>query len=228
MRQRLADYKVFWREFRQTFHTTGSVIPSGPGLSRALASQVDSCPQPRRILECGPGTGAVTAYLVDKLGPDDQLDLVELNERFADVLRQRFETDPKWQKVASQVRVLNIPLQELEATAEYARIVSGLPLSNFSCELVEEIFYHYHRVAAPGAMLSFFEYVAVRKMKALWSNRTERIRLSGIDRIFEREFSDWEVSKQCILANVSPAWVHHLRMPGGFVESQPQVALAAT
>lgn len=228
MRQRLADYKVFWREFRDTFHTTGSVIPSGPSLARALASEVKPGTKPSKILEAGPGTGAVTACLVERLGPEDQLDLVELNERFVEVLQQRFETDPKWNRVANQVRILNIPLQELPGTAEYDRIVSGLPLSNFSCELVEELFQHYHRVAAPRAMLSFFEYIAVRKVKALWSSRPERLRLSGIDRIFHREFSSWEISKQCILPNVSPAWVHHLQMPGGVSQPEPELLVAAT
>lgn len=228
MRQRLADYKVFWREFRDTFHTTGSVIPSGPSLARALASRVEPDAAPKRILEAGPGTGAVTAYLVEKLGPEDQLDLVELNERFAEVLERRLEIDPKWQRVSDRVRVLNVPLQDLPGTADYDRIVSGLPLSNFSCELVDEIFHHYHRLAAPQSMLSFFEYIAVRKVKSLWSSRSERLRLSGIDRIFKREFSAWEVSKQCILPNVAPAWVHHLQMPGGATQTEPEPAVAAT
>ena len=228
MRQRLSDYKVFLREFRDTFYTTGSVIPSSPALARALASQLGPCPQPRRILEAGPGTGAVTAYIVEKLGPEDTLDIVEFNERFAQLLEQRFQQDPKWQRVAHQVRVLNMPVQEIEGTGIYDRIVSGVPHSNFPCDLVEEIFFHYHRVAAPQSILSFFEYVAVRKVKALWSSREERLRLAGIDRIFSREFSAWEKSKQCILPNLSPAWVHHLQLPGGLPEPTPAVAAAAT
>ena len=34
---------------------------------------------PRRILECGPGTGAVTAEIVRQLRPGDQLDILEIN-----------------------------------------------------------------------------------------------------------------------------------------------------
>lgn len=40
MRQRWADYRVFWREFRQQYHTTGAVLPSGRALARALVHYV--------------------------------------------------------------------------------------------------------------------------------------------------------------------------------------------
>ncbi len=227
MRQRLADYQVFWREFRQTFHTTGSVLPSGSALGRALASQVVPNDAPHRILEAGPGTGAVTGHILERLGPADQLDLVELNERFADVLRTRLENDDLWRGAADRVRVWNMPLEQLEASQQYSVIVSGLPLTNFSCDVVEAIFAQFHRLAAKGAMLSFFEYVAIRKAKALWSKRNERRRLAVIDRIFTREFGRWETGRQCVAANVPPAWVHHLQLPGNSAPRSSQLMDAA-
>ena len=32
-----ANYRLFWQEFRRTFHSTGAVLPSGRALCRALA-----------------------------------------------------------------------------------------------------------------------------------------------------------------------------------------------
>lgn len=214
MRQRLADYRLFWREFRQTYHSTGAVLPSGRALSRALASRLGSSPRPQRILEVGPGTGAVTGHIVAQLGPQDQLDLVELNARFAAALRQRLKSDTTWREVAERVRVFEMPIEQLAVDQPYDAIVSGLPLNNFSCGLVEQILQQFHRLAAPQARLSFFEYVAVRKAKALVTNRAERRRLSGIERLLRREFRAWEVDRQRVWANVPPAWVHHLRLPG--------------
>jgi len=214
MRQRLEDYRLFWREFRQTFHSTGAVLPSGRSLARGLASRVGKADQPQRILEVGPGTGPVTGQIISRLGPNDQLDLIELNERFASVLQKRLEEDPLWQPVADRVRVLQMPVEEVEATGCYDVIVSGLPLNNFSCELVQAILAQFHRLAAPEASLSFFEYVAVRKAKSLLSKHEERRRLTGIEVLLRREFDAWEVGRQCVLANVPPAWVHHLCLPG--------------
>ena len=56
--------------------TVGTVCPSSPMLSRALAEVVDAAPQPRRILEVGPGTGPVTREILRKLGPRDVLDII--------------------------------------------------------------------------------------------------------------------------------------------------------
>ncbi|MCG8449049.1 MAG: methyltransferase domain-containing protein [Pirellulales bacterium] len=214
MRQRLAEYRLFWREFRQTFESTGAVLPSGRSLAQALASRVGTGEGPQRILEVGPGTGAVTNHVISRLRPDDHLDLVELNPRFADALRARLANESRWRQVVERVRVLEMPMEELGAEQPYDAIVSGLPLNNFSCESVRKILQQFHHLAAPQAQLSFFEYIAIRKAKALCSKLAERRRLSGIEQLLYREFASWQVARQCVLANVPPAWVHHLCLPG--------------
>ena len=211
MGARFKEYQVFWREFRQTFHTTGAVLPSGRNLCKALASQVGRDELPRRVLEVGPGTGAVTTEIIRRLGPNDRLDLVELNARFAATLRDRLASEPNWQKVANRVRVLEMPIEQLPSDEKYECIVSGLPLNNFSCDFVEQVLSHFHKLAAEGCTLSFFEYVAIRKAKALVSSSSERTRLLGIEKLLNDEFANWEFARQCVLANVPPAWVHHLR-----------------
>jgi len=218
MGQRLSDYRLFWREFRQTFHSTGAILPSGRSLSLALASKVGCSNEGQRVLEVGAGTGAVTGQIISRLGADDQLDLVELNERFAEVLNDRLQHDESWRAVAERVRVLQMPIEkineELGDDCRYDVIVSGLPLNNFSCEVVEQILAQFHRLAATGASLSFFEYVAIRKAKSLCSKQAERRRLNGIESLLERELGAWEVDRKCVLTNVPPAWVHHLELPG--------------
>lgn len=217
----MAEYRIFWREFRQTFHSTGAVLPSGRRLARALAGRVANGQQPQRVLEVGPGTGAVTGHIIERLGPEDRLDLVELNERFADVLRQRLEVEPTWRTVADRVRVIEMPVEQLDAESTYNAIVSGLPLNNFSCDMVRQIFAKFHRLAAEQARLSFFEYVAVRKAKSLFCKPHERRRLFGIERLLAKECAQWGVGRHCILTNTPPAWVHHLKLPGeSRVESQ--------
>jgi hypothetical protein len=64
---------------------------------------------------------------------------------------------------------------------------------------------------AAGGTLSFFEYVAVRKAKSLISARSERQRLGEIGRIFEKVLGHHELRRDFVLANVTPAWVHHVR-----------------
>ena len=146
MRQRLADYRVFWRQFRDAYHTTGAVLPSGRGLSPALAPissatmsaiQRTGSPRPRRILEVGPGTGAVTAQIARDMRPDDQLTLVERNEEFVGYLREQLNSQAAFQPARDRIQLVHSSVEDLPDDEPYDLIISGLPLNNFSIELVD-------------------------------------------------------------------------------------------
>lgn len=204
--------KLFFAEFIRNFHTTGAILPSGRFLSAALARFVSQEGGGRRILEVGPGTGAVTGHLVSAMKPGDTLDLVELNDSFVAALRERFASDPPFQAVADRARVLHCPIEELSESEPYDVIVSGLPLNNFSVATVEQILGVIQRLAKPGATLSFFEYIAIRKAKTLISRGEERQRLQGIDATLRKLLDGRELKCDWIWLNVPPAWVHHVRL----------------
>ena len=224
----LNDWRLFFQEYLRNFHHTGAVSPSSRFLAAALARQVAAGnggsgnaesgnggrtkSEPRRVLEVGPGTGAVTGRIVASLGPEDCFDLIEWNERFVDCLRRRFETDPAWKAVADRVRVIHGPVQDLPREGAYRAIVSGLPLNNFAVADVEQIVSAFRGLLAPGGTLSFFEYVAVRPARALISGRAERQRLKGIGRVLDEILSKHEFRRDCIWPNLPPAWVHHVRL----------------
>lgn len=213
MQTRFAEYKLFFREFLWNFHTTGAVLPSGPWLASALVHFVDQpAVSPRRILEIGPGTGAVTRRIVAALGPHDQLDLVELNGNFVRALNHRFATEPAFQAVAPRSRVLHCPLEELPHGTRYDLIISGLPLNNFAAGQVKRILRSIGQLANPGSTFSFFEYIAVRPARAIVSGRSERLRLRGIGRTLGRLLDGSEIRRDWIWPNLPPAWVHHVRM----------------
>jgi phospholipid N-methyltransferase len=212
MRRRIGENVLFFREFVRNFHTTGAVLPSGRFLAAALARFVDQQPgEPRRILEVGPGTGAVTGRIIRGMGPSDQLDLVELNESFVRRLEGRFQSEPKFQAVSDRARVLHCPVEELPRSQGYEVIVSGLPLNNFSVADVERILAALAALLAPGGTLSFFEYIAVRSARAMVSGRAERARLQGIGRVLRGLLDGHEIRRDAVWLNVPPAWVHHVR-----------------
>jgi phospholipid N-methyltransferase len=225
MRQEWADYWVFLREFRRTFENTGAVSPSGTALSAALARYVregkapSPCPLPngegiqsgRRILEVGPGTGAVTGHIVRAMRTDDRLDLVERNDEFVARLRERLQSDDALRPCAARIALHHAGVEELPEDRPYDVIVSGLPLNNFSVAFVEQLLAKLGRLLAPGGTLSFFEYVAVRRVKAALGRSAERERLRGIGRLLGELLEAHEIRRDRVLANVPPAWVHHVR-----------------
>lgn len=211
----MRDHISFFREFRRQFHTTGAVAPSSRYLGRALSSQLADGAAPRRILEVGPGTGAVTRQIIRRLRPDDRFDLVELNEAFVRHLEGRFTGDREFAAVRSQCQVHHCPLEELEADGQYDCIVSGLPLNNFAPDVVQSIFDRLLELLAPGGTLSYFEYMFVRNMRRMTSGAAERQRLAGLDAIIGPVLTEMRFRRDWIFLNMPPAWVQHLRLPEG-------------
>ena len=236
MQQQWADYRVFWREFRRTFHTTGAVLPSGRALSRALTRYVrephvakflrnseaavsERLPYVgRRILEVGPGTGAVTAHIIRDMRSHDRLTLVERNDQFVARLRDRIANDAAFQPIAGQIELIHAGVEELPDDQPYDLIISGLPLNNFPVPFVELLVAKLRRLLAGHGTLSFFEYIAVRRAKALLSRQAERERLRGIDRLLRELLAANEIHRDRVMTNIPPAWVHHVRFTAGSTE----------
>ena len=209
----MSEYGLFFREYLRNFHTTGAILPSGRQLARALSRYAAQPSSPsRRIMEVGPGTGAVTRQIISVMQPLDRLDLVELNDSFVERLASRMKTDPHFQPAADRTRILHCPVQELPGDGKYDVIISGLPLNNFSAELVQKILQILLDLLAPGGTLSFFEYIAMRRMKAVVSGPSERRRLRGVASAMQEAFEGHEIRRDAVWRNVPPAWVHHLRV----------------
>jgi phospholipid N-methyltransferase len=222
---RWSDARLFFREFRRNFHTTGAILPSGRRLAAALARfAAEPADRPRRILEVGPGTGAVTRRLVEVLGPQDRLDLVELNASFVACLRRRLQTEPAFQAVADRTRVLHGPVEDLPAAEKYDLVVSGLPLNNFAVDDVRRIVAVMTGLLEPGGTLSFFEYIALRRFKTLLSRRQERARLRGVGQVMSALLTRGEIRRDGVWLNVPPAWVHHVRVGKAGEDSATVVA----
>lgn len=210
MKRRLDDYRVFLREFRRNFRTTGAVLPSGRALGRALARHVRESAGAKRILEVGPGTGSVTVQIVCDMGDQDRLDLVELNDEFVSRLEQRFAQEALFQGVAGRTRVLHQSIADMPPGEPYDLVISGLPLNNFSVAEVQQLLDGLVNHVRPGGILSFFEYIAVRNAKALLSGPSDRQRLRGIGQTLNRMFQEHTTRRQWVWPNVPPAWVHHV------------------
>lgn len=207
----MRDHIVFFRQFRERFETTGAVAPSSRFLAGAMTAPLRKRNGPARILEVGPGTGAVTRKIVQSLRPDDRFDMVELNETFAALLDQRFQQDRQFLPAAACSQVHVCPLQQFQSDAPYDFILSGLPLNNFPADLVREVFDCYFRLLAPGGVLSYFEYMYVRPIRKLVAKSPEKERLVSLDGIISPLLAQHRFKRDWVFVNVPPAWVQHLR-----------------
>jgi phosphatidylethanolamine/phosphatidyl-N-methylethanolamine N-methyltransferase len=102
---------------------TGAIAPSGPALSRLMASYTDPNSD-LPLLELGPGTGVVTAALIEHGIDAEKIVAVEYNPSFCNLLRERFDG----------VTVVRGDAYDLAATlpadrsGPFSAVVSSLPL----------------------------------------------------------------------------------------------------
>jgi phosphatidylethanolamine/phosphatidyl-N-methylethanolamine N-methyltransferase len=203
------ECRQFYRQFRDQYHTTGSIMPSSRALARAMTRPMRLMHEPRRILEVGPGTGAVTAEIFRQLRPGDQFDIVEINGDFVAFLRSRFAAElRRWQ---DQCRIIHAPLQEVPGEHVYDFMISGLPLNNFSLDLVADIYRSYERLLKPAGTLTCFEYVWIRAMKMPCVQESERARLTTLTNYLEEKIRRYQIDEEIVMLNVPPAVARHLR-----------------
>ena len=208
------DRLAFFRQVRENYDTIGAIAPSSRFFARTqvkpLAKLKARTDRPVRVLEVGPGTGAVTRQIVRLLDPGDTFDLVEINPVFVNLLEGLFINDPEFSRLCDASTVHAIPLQEFTAENPYDIIVSGLPMNNFSPELVEELFEVYFRLLHPEGSLSYYEYMYVRQMRKLVSSRAARGRVNAVSKIMKRHCRQRRTRTSWDFANLPPAWVQHL------------------
>ncbi len=103
--------------------TTGAVTPSGRALARAMAARIDPA-WTGPIIELGPGTGVVTAALLERGIDPGRLVAIEYNPDFARLLQNRF---PASRVIEGDAYGLKRTLG-LHGIEEAAAVVSSLPL----------------------------------------------------------------------------------------------------
>lgn len=172
-----------------------TVFPSSRFLARTVADQLDLS-QPRSIAELGPGDGALTRPIVERMAAGSELHLVEVNARFARRLEETYRDRPG----AETIRVHERSAEELveirdEAGLEgFDYVVSGLPLTTLPDDVSEAVLDAVVRALEPDGRFVQFQY--------------SRDYLGAVEDRFGR------VGLRRVWLNVLPAWVYVADRPG--------------
>ncbi len=221
----LKEKLVFLRQLQSSFDNIGAVLPTSPSAAEAMVREILKDKRPKRILEVGPGTGAVTARLVELMQKGDELVLCELNAGFVDFLERRFEREPAFQRVRDQVKIVCSNVIDLLEDNGFNYIVSSLPFSRLEPALVREILEKYKRMLLPAGVLTFIEYQYLRKLSARFTLGTTRDRLEGVEEVVRAYVRDYAFRCEPVIRNIPPAVVYNLRftapLPGMLRDLSP-------
>lgn len=197
----------------RNFHHVGSVWPSSPWLAKALVRPMQVAAAPRRVLEVGAGTGAVTRRILQTIGPNDTVDIVEINPVFCEAL-EKLAAARRAECPGATIRVHAQPIEEAPLTGPYEFVICGLPFNNFPPSLMRSIFRRMLSVLAENGTLTYFEYAGVRVMKSGVAGRETRRRLRRISAVGKSLRNRFAGRRELVLGNFPPALAIRLHRNG--------------
>jgi phospholipid N-methyltransferase len=176
----VTSFVTFGTELLNNPRPIGSALPSSPFLARRMASYLPRAPR-GYVIELGAGTGAITAALLKRGIPPEQIVCVERSETMVRLLKRRFPFVNIALGDASGLRVLLRTCLARE-DVEVSHVVSSLPLRSLPETVVRNIMrevyailpkegklvqYTYSLGKAPHASLSGFKRI---RTTVVWAN----------------------------------------------------------
>ena len=143
----------FFRSLVSDPRAVGAVAPSGPSLGRLMAR---GCGAGARVIEMGAGTGALTRAILDTGVSEQDLCLVESDQRFVEILRESF---PGARTVHGDATSLGEHLEDLTGRVDF--IISGLPLLLFPDARKRRLLAAAFSLLAEGGAFHQFTYAGV-------------------------------------------------------------------
>jgi len=210
----LRDNIIFIREFVSEFKYTGTICPSSRFAAEALASPVDGNRKTKNILEAGAGTGSVTMRILDQMVLGDRLTICEINPRLMKELRKKVMSHSNYEKHKKNIVFFEGPVQELSESEKFDALVCAIPFLNFEVGLVKDIFQKLLRISAEGAVMTYFEYIGLRKLGKVIPIKERKQRIKEVDSYMNNEYVPRTIGVKKVWLNVLPINVYTLNMDG--------------
>lgn len=168
---------------RQLFKdsSVASIAPTAPFNARQIVSSIDFA-KARILIEYGPGDGALTRYLLEKMHPDARLVIIETNDHFVAALQSRF-SDPRLTIVHDSAENAGDICRHLGiSSADY--IVSGIPYSLISDSARDDIMRESARLLAKDGKLIIYQALTAISARRAIKNTVRKYFLTGRNRTY--------------------------------------------
>ncbi len=190
-----AERLHFLKAFLRKPMRMGSACPSSLALARAMLQECDLT-SARVVVELGPGTGAFTRLILDRLGPQTFFLALELDETCVARLRDELDGVVVYHDSAEH-------LSDYLARHDHVRadcVISGLPWTNMGRQIQDRILGAVVRSLAPGGVFRTFAYA-----HGYWLPTAVRFR-----RRLREHFRSVKTSR-LVWRNLPPAYVYRCR-----------------
>jgi phospholipid N-methyltransferase len=146
---------LFFKRFLKRPFQIASIVPSSRALVERVASKIDF-DHARVIAEYGPGEGVHSRELAQRMRPDAQLLLFELDAAFSRDLARQFESDRRVHVINANAATIGSELA-LRGIAHCDYIISGIPFSILELEKKRNLLRQTHDALAPGGEFIIYQ-----------------------------------------------------------------------
>lgn len=150
----LREHALLFSRFLRSPRTVGALTASSRALAEAMVHGLDLA-RPGHIIELGPGTGAFTGAIVERLGPETRFLAIDIDPAFVKQISKRWPA----------VRCVCASAERLESLADehsvtpVDHIVSGLPFVSLPPQMTRHITDGVVSVLRPGGTFTTFQYL---------------------------------------------------------------------
>jgi phospholipid N-methyltransferase len=150
----IRDHLAFLKVLLRAPGRTGAVAPSSVYLARAMVRGLRVEPG-ETVVEFGPGTGAFTAEIRRILPSPASYLGIEIEPRFAEMLRQRYPELPVLEGSAEDA----VRLVAEAGRNRVKAIICGLPFASLPAGVQDRVIQAIDVLVGPGAQFRTFQYV---------------------------------------------------------------------
>lgn len=175
----------------------GAIAPSSRFLARKM---VDVVPwsEGEQIVEFGPGTGAFTGEILNRLPQRSEYLGIELDSSFVNTLKTRFPQAKFAHDSVARLREIT----EENQLPHVDHILSGLPFASLPEEVTQDVLAAMGEVLRPGGTFTTFQYLHAYSMSSAKTFRSKMEKVFGPLR-----------AKKVEVRNIPPAYVFSWEKP---------------
>lgn len=192
--------KTFTPEALKDIQTTASLVPSSRYLARAMLAplplEAASC-----VVEFGPGTGAMTRPLLERLSPEATLLCFEVNPRFCAYMKENY-SDPRLQIICGSAEGLPGELAA-RGLRQIDAALSSLGLTTMPERVRDGILRGLAAAMPPDGVFTQYQYL--HSLVAYLQPQHDNLERFTAARFLRRYFS--QVSAEVVWLNLPPAFV---------------------
>jgi phosphatidylethanolamine/phosphatidyl-N-methylethanolamine N-methyltransferase len=152
--QRWHDHRLFLSHFRKNPRTVGAIAPSSQRLARAMLDGLTLEPGVR-VVELGPGTGAITGEIARRLPPGTTCLAIDIDPVFTARVAERW---PQIDAVCDRAERL-LDIVRSRGLQPVDHIVSGLPFASLPGGATGAIVEAIATALRPGGTFTTFQYI---------------------------------------------------------------------